>query len=1004
MNLLSLALSKQYTEDTSDALGAVKGAPCTIKSIDKTENGSLITFEWTGISGRKETATVHVKDGVDGVDGINGIDGISISKIEKIKTVGLTDTYKMTFSDGNTFEYKITNGRDGAGSEYSGDINVIESISVNGTTLTPDEDKNINIEFPTEFKTVNGHIVESDVPENAVFTDTIYDDSAIKGRLSDIENTYLPKTEIESSIETAKQEAITAILGGTVEEDFDTLKEVSEWILSDTTNSAELINRITAIENNYLRGTDKSELQQMIAELQSFVGTLPSTSTSTTVVQYIQEVVNALNINKVDKIEGKSLSTNDYDDTEKTTVAQNKSDIANLKEEIAHMDIQTTTSPTLYGSKNGGVRLNHMVARTEQKQYKGTNLFGGLAFANAVISAVTSNSAGINSSDRTLWLSSSSYTDNKCIYSDFKENTQYTFFVKGSNRNSDYSTVTNLKLLYTDGSYSNISFTQSGSTVFVSKKDSTIAGLYTIYFAGTSIIYYEDFGIFEGVLTLEDFEPYVGNAPSPNPEYQQSLNHTGDCVQMVQGYYNRSNGVYANETTGICSKYKIPCKAGDTIKIALESSCNINTLYYNNDTFAGVDSSSNAIEHNATVPSGVTHFAISITHGNGITPSTVGKISLTVNGKFVHQIVETGKNLFDCDEASISLVKSTNRIHKVYSNGSIRLDSGEYYMVVFDLVLKNSAYPLSFQLNGDNNGISLLTNGNVYYNKITIRGLTNINFLYFYMHMNDNDTATATFSKIMIVKADDVDLDTITYESFQSHIVTFYTEQPTREGDRIVNVDNLWQVERNVARHTLTGSDIIKKNDTDINNYLYWVGNFVNKIKKGSIVISDKLPNKPTNMIWEDNIGISCGVSNNVTTILYFNLGKYITDNTPEFITEYLNSNPIEFEYATNTPTYEALDTASQIALNSLKSFNGATHIEIDSRVQPSEISLDYGTSRVGAMAIKGANDNLIDYVEREQLKSQINELTVALALLSETVNGGATTSSGDVGEEIGTK
>lgn len=64
------------------------------------------------------------------------------------------------------------------------------------------------------------------------------------------------KTATDSAIATAKQEAIDAILGGEVEADFDTLKEVAEWIQSDTTNSTALINRVSAIEADYQKASE----------------------------------------------------------------------------------------------------------------------------------------------------------------------------------------------------------------------------------------------------------------------------------------------------------------------------------------------------------------------------------------------------------------------------------------------------------------------------------------------------------------------------------------------------------------------------------------------------------------------------------------------------------------------------------------------------------------------------------------------------------------------------
>lgn len=61
-------------------------------------------------------------------------------------------------------------------------------------------------------------------------------------------------------VATAKQEAIDAILGENVSADFDTLQEVAAWIQSDTTSSAQLINRVSTIEGNYVKSSDLTAL------------------------------------------------------------------------------------------------------------------------------------------------------------------------------------------------------------------------------------------------------------------------------------------------------------------------------------------------------------------------------------------------------------------------------------------------------------------------------------------------------------------------------------------------------------------------------------------------------------------------------------------------------------------------------------------------------------------------------------------------------------------------
>lgn len=68
----------------------------------------------------------------------------------------------------------------------------------------------------------------------------------------------------------AKTDAITAIMGEAgINEKYDTLKEIADWILSDTTASAELITRVSNIEKDYLKGADKTELQGEIDAIET---------------------------------------------------------------------------------------------------------------------------------------------------------------------------------------------------------------------------------------------------------------------------------------------------------------------------------------------------------------------------------------------------------------------------------------------------------------------------------------------------------------------------------------------------------------------------------------------------------------------------------------------------------------------------------------------------------------------------------------------------------------
>lgn len=81
----------------------------------------------------------------------------------------------------------------------------------------------------------------------------------INGKALDA-NITLSATDVGAAtpddVATAKREAIEAILGEGVSDNLNTLKEVADWIQSDTTDSAKLITRVTAIEENYVKGSD----------------------------------------------------------------------------------------------------------------------------------------------------------------------------------------------------------------------------------------------------------------------------------------------------------------------------------------------------------------------------------------------------------------------------------------------------------------------------------------------------------------------------------------------------------------------------------------------------------------------------------------------------------------------------------------------------------------------------------------------------------------------------
>ena len=121
LDLITLAAAKGYVGETADSLGAVKGAPATIKSITEIDGGHRVTFEWTGTSGTKQTSTLDVMNGVNGTDGQKGKQGES----------GKTPVKGIDYFDGK-------DGKNG----YSPTISITDITGGHKVTVTNEDGSN----------------------------------------------------------------------------------------------------------------------------------------------------------------------------------------------------------------------------------------------------------------------------------------------------------------------------------------------------------------------------------------------------------------------------------------------------------------------------------------------------------------------------------------------------------------------------------------------------------------------------------------------------------------------------------------------------------------------------------------------------------------------------------------------------------------------------------------------------------------------------------------------
>ena len=196
---------------------------------------------------------------------LKGEDGFSptatVEKVGKVATITITDINGTTTAT-------IADGTDSGG---SGEENTIESISVNGTPISVDENKNVDITVPS----IDGLTKDADLA--TVAKSGSYEDLSNKPTIPSLDG-YAKTSEIPSKVseltndsnyQTAEQVSSTvtteiAKVVADAPEDLNTLKEMSDWIAGHEDDASAMNSAIsdnkTAITALQTGKADKSEI------------------------------------------------------------------------------------------------------------------------------------------------------------------------------------------------------------------------------------------------------------------------------------------------------------------------------------------------------------------------------------------------------------------------------------------------------------------------------------------------------------------------------------------------------------------------------------------------------------------------------------------------------------------------------------------------------------------------------------------------------------------------
>lgn len=976
--LTSYILSKKYVDLTAASLGAVKGAPCTIKSQTETDDSYIVTFEWTGTSGTTETSQLVIKKPKDGVDGYtpiknvdyfdgqqgkdgekgaDGLDGVGISKIEKIGTVDLVDTYRITFTDNSTFDYEVTNGKDGTG---GGTVDApIESISVNGVNVEPDENKNVDITVPsteglvsetwvneqgflTEHQDLSNYATKDEIPS----LDDYAKSSELPTKVSDLANDsnfqtadditatlapYAKSTDVTNEIITE-----VAKIVADAPEDFDTLKEMSDWIAGHE-NDATAMN--SAIQKNK---TDIETLQTDKADASDLTAHTEDSKIHVTVED--KTLWNTVSV-KVDKIEGKGLSSNDYTDEDKalvTTVEDkvDKTSIATtLSSELTNdevvgaklaydelQEVKSATKEQFNTSSGDSITVTDAVdgnivelgvkGNSFQQTYSGKNLLkypyaqttrtnngvtftdvgDGSVLANRVDSSITETAYfqptyRLGDDQSNLYLEDGNYTmycfggDSNCYLEIFATKADESeVIVFGNTRNSGV-----LNFTINNSEYANNG--QLGVTFYV-KTEATVSNRSF------------RFMICKGTLdSTETYEPYVGGIPAPNPDYPQTINSVGDDGSLV---------------VTSCGKNVLKNIKGDSFSHM--------GITYTKNSDGSISCTGTQTNHSYLLMN--------------------NDLKVDLNGKYI-------------------------------LSGNTTENSNEWgYCLFLQLELEDGAYRYLFNNNPD----EVVCDFSQY---------PTLKYVRPYIRIGKDATAltdkTITFYPMLRPYGTDG-----TYEPYKESTSTIPLSEPLRSigdiKDEITYQDGKWGVLRRIKEKVITSTSKINPDgalagetydvciDLGTFNDSYCVVNQISDISKS---IFDKFVSKNTWAVDE------CGAYISWAGNAFARMSSSICGSTLDEVNTYLSNNPITTDYVLATPVFEPF--ADQ-TLPYLSTYDGVTNIFNDDALS-AEMTVKYPTT--DASGVGSRNEAKIT-----EVKNDVDELEKAVGNTDISAIGDGTVTS----------
>lgn len=458
-------------------------------------------------------------------------------------------------------------------------------------------------------------------------------------------------------------------------------------------------------------------------------------------------------------------------------------------------------------------------------------------------------------------------------------------------------------------------------------------------------------------------EPYTGGQPSPNPDYPQIVHGVGDMGffdgELLQGYYQVSDGTFKPATVALCNKNPIPCKPGDKIIFEYEDVINgsgISIFFYKSDgTFISRVNKVGVRKIEGVAPQDTTYCNIVINPVSEPIPVASAKhITVTINDKYAVCVKSKGKNLLNLTgEILYSFGRETIFDNQVTINpttdgrtapgvwfilGDIKKFLGKTIYVKADAIQRSGNYNprmLLMTIKGNTSVRTYLTYsyskaGQVMSVKIPDDLDTNeASDLALNMYVNDGSSqvdadAYAIFTNVYAGLSE----PTNEFVPYQSNVTYIPVDYPLFEGDKIVRRNGEYKLLRKWGMTLFDGSDD-EPWGTEIGTTTKVLQFYIAKSAIG-------LPEGLQKYYYCSHFQHVNSISSNTRFTMYEST-RYFNFVTHEDFPHkdhvafkaWLNEHPMTIAYQLSTPTEESLSPEAMKALYSIMACDEETELTI---------------------------------------------------------------------------